>query len=452
VRLISSLFALFFSVALLVLGNGFLMTLLGVRMSLAEVDPRLIGGIMVGYSIGFVFGTLYASNIVQRVGHIRSFAVFCAVLGIAALSYPMSDSILFWLLLRAIGGFAMAGLLIVTESWFSAIATNDNRSSIFSMYQVCFYMATSLGQLLILLGNPQNFFLLNLAAAILMAALIPLGLTRMQTPPLENVVRLSLKKVYSVSPLGLIATFMSGVLISAFYGVGPLFANMVGLTVNQIAWFMALAVFAAMLLAWPIGWFCDRIDRARMMLYLTTAAGLCSLVLSFDLSFAGVWLVMLVNAMFMALVAAIYPVGVALMNDRIPHEQLISASATLLLSFGVGSCVGPAISAAMIELSGANGMYIGNTVLLLGLCVYTKHRLGMGLTIPVEKQEPFVTIIPDVSPVINELNPLNEHFEELPLEAIQEVLPESASETDSPAELSEKNDNNPSGREAECRK
>ncbi len=432
IRLVSSLFALFFSVALLVLGNGFLMTLLGVRLSLAEVDPRLIGGIMVGYSVGFVLGTLYASNIVQRVGHIRSFAVFCAILGVAALSYPMSDSIVFWLLLRAIGGFAMAGLLIVTESWFSAIATNANRSSIFSMYQICFYLATSLGQLLMLLGNPENFFLLNLAAAILIAALIPLGLTRMQTPPLEEVGRLSIKQVFSVSPLGLIATFMSGVLISAFYGVGPLFANLVGLTVDQIAWFMALAVFAAMLFAWPIGWLCDRIDRAKMMLYLTAIASVLSLILCFDLSAAGVWLVMLLNGLFMALVAAIYPVGVALMNDRVPHEQLISASATLLLSFGVGSCIGPAISSALIELVGAGGMYMGNTLLLVILCFYTKHRLGMGMTVAVADQEPYVGTIPEALPVINELNPLYENFEELPLEEIQDPAFVDPSETSDP--------------------
>lgn len=429
VRLVTSLFALFFSVGLLVLGNGFLTTLLGVRLSLADVDPRLIGGLMVVYSIGFVLGTLHASKIIQRVGHIRAFAVFCAVLGIAALSYPVSEGIVFWLGLRAIGGFAMAGLLIVAESWFSAIATNDNRSTIFSLYQVCYYLATSLGQLLMLLGDPQNFLLLSLAAAILMAALIPLGLTRMQTPHLENVERLSLKKVFAVSPLGLIATFMSGVMVSSFYGVGPLFANLVGLAVNQIAWFMALAVFAAMLFAWPVGWLCDRIDRARMMLYLSAAAASFSLLLCFDLAAQGVWLVMLVNAVFMALVAAIYPVGVALMNDRIPHDQLISASATLLLSFGVGSCVGPAISATLMEMAGAGGMYIGNTVLLLMLCAYAKHRLGMGLTVAVENQEPFVTTIPDVSPVINELNPLYDNFEEVPLEDIQDSLPDAPSQT-----------------------
>ena len=425
VRLVSSLFALFCSVGLLVLGNGFLMTLLGVRLSLAEVDARFIGGLMVGYSVGFVLGTLYASKIIQRVGHIRVFAVFCAILGIAALSYPLSESIILWLVLRAIGGFAMAGLLIVTESWFSAIATNENRSTIFSLYQICFFLATSLGQLLMLLGDSQNFFLLNLAAAILIAALIPLGLTRMQTPHLENVERLSLKKVFAVSPLGLIATFMSGVIVSSFYGVGPLFAKLVGLTVNQIAWFMSLSVFAAMLFAWPVGWLCDRVDRARMMLYLTASAACFSLLLCFELVVQHVWLVMLINALFMAVVAAIYPVGVALMNDRISHDQIISASATLLLSFGVGSCIGPAISSVLMEMAGASGMYIGNTVLLLMLCAYTKYRLGMGLTVAVENQEHFVVTTPNASAVINELNPLNDQFEEVPLEDIQEPAPET---------------------------
>lgn len=420
IRLVSSIFALFFSVTLLVLGNGFLITLLGVRLSLAEVDPRFIGGLMVGYSIGFVLGTLYGSKIIQRVGHIRAFAVFCAVLGIAALSYPLSDGIPFWLVLRAIGGFAMAGLLIVAESWFSAIATNDNRSTIFSMYQICFFLATSLGQLLMLLGDSQSYFLLNLAAAILIAALIPLGLTRMQTPQLENVERLSIGKVFSVSPLGLIATFMSGVIVSSFYGVGPLFANMVGFEVDQIAWYMSLSVFSAMLFAWPIGWLCDRVDRARMLMYLTTIAACFSFLLCFDLVTQQVWLVMLVNALFMAVVAAVYPVGVALLNDRIEHDQIISASATLLLSFGVGSCIGPAISSGLMEFVGASGMYIGNTALLLILAAYTKHRLGMGLTVSVENQEHFVVTAPNGSPVINDLNPLNDQFEETPLEEIQE--------------------------------
>ncbi len=419
VRLISSLFALFFSVALLIVGNGFLMTLLGVRLSLDNVDPRMIGGLMVAYSVGFVLGTIYGTNIVQRVGHIRAFAVFCAFLAIAALCYPMGSEYMMWLFFRLVGGFAMAGLLLVAESWFSAIATNDNRSTIFSLYQVCFYMATAIAQLLVMLGNPENFFLFSLAAAILMAAIVPLGLTRMQAPILENVERLSLAKVFSISPLGVLATLVSGVIISSFYGVGPLFANMVGFSVDQIAWFMALAVFSAMLFAWPVGWLCDRMDRVKILLYLAGGSAIFSGLLFVSLASIPVWLVMFINAAFMALVAAIYPVGVALMNDRIEHSQMISASATLLLSFGVGSCIGPVVSSSLIEWLGAGGMYLGNAVLLLGLCVYTQFRLGKGFTVDVAHQEPFVSVFPEVSPVINELNPLNDEFQETPLEEIQ---------------------------------
>jgi MFS family permease len=418
VRLVSSLFALFFSVALLVVGNGFLMTLLGIRLSLDEVDPRLIGGVMVSYSIGFVLGSLYSSVVIQRVGHIRAFAVFCAVLAIASLVYPMTDNFPLWLGLRIVGGFAMAGLLIISESWFSAIATNDNRSTIFSLYQVCFYLATSIGQLLVTLGHPSNYFLFSLVAAILIAAIVPLSLTRMQAPHLEKKIeRLSLSKVFAVSPLGLVSTLVSGIIVSSFYGVGPLFANLIGFSVDQIAWFMSASVFSAMLFAWPVGWLCDRIDRVTMLLYLAGLSALCSLILSSNLE--SFWLVIIANGAFMAFVAAIYPVGVALMNDRISHDQMISASATLLLSFGIGSCIGPVVSSALIEWVGAGGMYIGNTVLLLTLCVYVQYRLGKGLTVDVDHQEPYVALMPEVSPVINELNPLNDQFEEVPLEEIQ---------------------------------
>ena len=44
----------------------------------------------------------------------------------------------------------------------------------------------------------------------------------------------------------------------------------------------------------------------------------------------------------------------------------------------------------------------------------------MGLTVSVENQEHFVVTAPNGSPVINDLNPLNDQFEETPLEEIQE--------------------------------
>lgn len=399
------------------------MTLLGVRLSVDAVPPLVIGGIMVSYSVGFVFGSLFAINIIHRAGHVRAFAVFCAVLGIATLCYPLTDNIVLWMALRVVGGFAMAGTLIVAESWFSTIATNDNRSKIFSLYQICFYLATSIGQLLVMLGNPSSHFLFTLATILLLAAILPLGITRMQTPVLDSIERLSIRKVLAISPLGVIATFTAGIIISSFYGVGPLFANMIGFSVEQTAWFMSLSIFTIMLLAWPIGWLCDKIDRVTVLFYLTVAGAILSV--SVYLSSQIPWLVILANGLFMAMVAAIYPLGVALMNDRISSDKMISASATLLLSFGVGSCIGPFTSAYLIEIIGASGMYLSNAILLIGLASYTRYRLGRGLTVDVEHQEPFYAVIPEVTPIINELNPLNEDFQE---------SPESSQPTDSAAQ------------------
>src|SRR5690606_27387924 len=137
--------------------------------------------------------------------------------------------------------------------------------------------------------HPSNYFLFSLVAAILIAAIVPLSLTRMQAPHLESVERLSLAKVFAVSPLGLIATLVAGIIISSFYGVGPLFANLIGFSVDEIAWFMSASVFAAMLFAWPIGWLCDRVDRAKILLAFGGGSAFFSLILSFSLE--SFWLV-----------------------------------------------------------------------------------------------------------------------------------------------------------------
>ena len=61
-RMVASLSALILSILFLVSGNAFLTTLLGIRLSIEEVDPGTIGWILVCFSIGFVIGTLYVNS------------------------------------------------------------------------------------------------------------------------------------------------------------------------------------------------------------------------------------------------------------------------------------------------------------------------------------------------------------------------------------------------------
>src|SRR5690554_8003843 len=103
-RMVVSLSALIMSVVLLVSGNAFLMTLLGIRLSIEEVSPNVIGWVLVCYSVGCVVGTLYVHRIIGRVGHIRAFAVFAAMAPVAARGYPMAMPRVFWALLRGLFG------------------------------------------------------------------------------------------------------------------------------------------------------------------------------------------------------------------------------------------------------------------------------------------------------------------------------------------------------------
>ena len=74
-----SVSALLLGAAILLLGNGLLGILLPVRASLEDFATTSIGLIASGYSAGFVIGCVVMPHVVQRVGHIRTFAVMAAI-------------------------------------------------------------------------------------------------------------------------------------------------------------------------------------------------------------------------------------------------------------------------------------------------------------------------------------------------------------------------------------
>jgi MFS family permease len=408
--MVTSLFALLLSIILLVSGNAFLMTLLGIRLSMEAVSPDIIGWILVCYSVGFVLGTLYVHKIIGRVGHIRAFAVFSAAAAVTALLYPLAMSDIFWAVLRVSSGFSIAGVLVVIESWFSSQATNANRGTLFAVYQIVFYLSAAGGQLIVNVGDPSSFTPFSLAAILLTLALIPLAMTRMEAPVIEQVHRISFFTLARESFTGVAGALICGVLIGGFYALGPVYATLVGLDVSDTSTFMASAIVVAMILAWPLGRLCDRYDRRRVMFCVALlAAGSAGMVAL--LGAERLWVLMLFVGLFTGLSATIYPIAVAITNDRMESTRIVAASATLLLSYGLGSVVGPIAMAELINLLGPSGLFIGNAGFLLVLAVITSYRISHTDDVAVADQEDFVPAMPETSPVLTEMDPRNEEFQ-----------------------------------------
>ncbi|MFP2770990.1 MFS transporter [Oceanisphaera sp. KMM 10153] len=423
-RLVISLSALIFSAFLLMGGNTFVMTLLGVNLGLRGIEPTLIGSIMVCYSVGFVLGSLYSPRVIRRVGHIRAFAVFSAFLASSTLIFPLTDSIWVWALLRAFAGIAVAGSFVVIESWFSAVATNEHRATLFFTYQICTYLAATAGQLLIGLTDPAAFVPFTLGAIALTAALVPLSLSRVEAPTIEHSERISVKAIIKDSPVGLLAALCCGILISSFYSMAPVYAIEVGLPVDQLSYFMAASVFTFILFAWPLGRLCDRLDRSKIMVWLNALIVGSALGVVF-IGHLNLWFLIGFSSLYMGMVAAIYPVAVAITNDRMEAHHIVAASTTLLLSYGLGSTLGPMFSSSMMTWLGAQGLYYGCAGVALLLGIYTWIWQWRSTSVPVLEQAHYIQTPADTAGIIVELDPRNEEFVEVPME---EVFPHMEAE------------------------
>jgi MFS family permease len=126
------------------------------------------------------------------------------------------------------------------------------------------------------------------------------------------------------------------------------------------------------------------------------------------------WLLTLMVGLFTGLSATLYPIAVAITNDRMESNRIVAASATLLLSYGVGSVIGPVVMAELVSVFGPEGLFFGNAGFLAVLALVTSYRITHTDDVPVADQEHFIPAMPESSVVLTELDPRNEAFHESP--------------------------------------
>jgi len=123
------------------------------------------------------------------------------------------------------------------------------------------------GQLLLPASDPAGFRPFCIVAIIIAFALVPIALIKAVAPAHEGGgVRINLKGLYKQSPFGLVAASLCGVTTSAFFALGPIFVQRKGLDTAGVALFMASGTLGGFLMAWPVGWLSDRLDRRRVII------------------------------------------------------------------------------------------------------------------------------------------------------------------------------------------
>jgi len=401
------LISLFISLSFISGGNSYLITLIGIHLGEKSVEPLHVGYVMSCYSLGFVIGTLLTPKLLLKVGHIRAFAAMASMAGMAAISYPMSDELMFWAALRIIGGFFVAGLYLVIESWFSAISTPQNRSSIFSFYLLATYSASAVGQLTVGYSVAMGTYIaFAVGGMMILSSSIPLSISSRQSPSVDESGSMNPFRMARRALLGLVGALVGGFLLGAFYGLIPLYGTMTGLSSQNIGTLMSISVTAAMIFAWPIGWLADRVPRSSVMLGLTLVGAASSLM---TMLFGGHLpeLLYICVPLIMATSASIYSMAFAITHDLVENHERIGASSTLLLVYGVGSILGPLIGSWVMQVIAPAALFACFVVVLSVLMAITVYRQAKQAPIPVEYQEQVMPVIPEAQ-VNAELIPLDE--------------------------------------------
>jgi MFS family permease len=402
-RLIYGVSSLLFGMGILLVGAGLLNTLLPVRASLEGFSDFTIGVVMSAYYVGFIVGTVWCGRIIRRVGHIRGFASFAATATVSILVNALVVGPVAWTILRALVGASLIGIYISVESWLNERAEAGNRGRIMGLYEMVVLGAMAGGQFLLTFGDIRSPLPFVLAAALFAAGLVPVALTRLPEPQLEEGGRFSLRSLLGLSPVAVAGTLAGGAVGGAFTSLGPVYARDAGLDPAGIAAFMSAALLGGALLQWPIGALSDRVDR-RIVIGATGLLGALSafgIVLAASGSFSSV---LGMSFVFGGTSMTLYALSVAHANDLLRNAQFLDAARGFNLLYGVGAAAAPPVVGALMTGLGAQALFWSSLLLLALLGAFALLRAMVTDRPPVEGREEFVPVATP-SPEVLEMHP-----------------------------------------------
>lgn len=404
--LILSAAALFLSASLFVAGSMMLTTSVGLRLTAEGFGPGISGVILTCQAAGFVCGTFLGPALIRRVGHIRVFAAFAALICVAGMLHGAFVNGPLWALLRFIAGLSGSAMLVVIESWINAHATPAARGRVMGIYMINYYASGAVGQFLVGVAPPEDYRAFSLAAGLLVLSLVPLAMTSMQPPPMATSQRLGLRALYRVSPIATAGAFTAGFCLSSFYQLAPVSLRKLDVPLETVARYMALAVFASMLLQFPMGRLADRLDRRQVIAGIAVAASLSASIVAIA-GKGSLGALFLATMLFMALMASLYPTCLSQMHNRLQGEKPVAANAGQLLCYGLGTCIGPLVAGQAMGRFGPSGLFLTVAAVLAALAAFIAWRLRViaEAQLYATAKQPSVMVMGESTPAMAQMDP-----------------------------------------------
>ena len=387
VKLLKNSWVLFTGYFILMVAHGFQGNLLGVRSVIEEFNFIAIGSIMTGYFVGYFAGANKIPELVGKVGHIRVFAAFASMASLSILIHAIFVDPIIWTAGRFITGFSIVGIFIVMESWLNDRANNRTRGQLLSVYMFITLIGLSSGTLLLNFSSPEKYEPFILISLLLSFALVPILLTKRKAPKFKKIGYISIKSLYKTSPLGTVSMFCTGIIHSALFTLGAVYASSMNFTIFEVSLFLFLIAVSGGIFQWPIGYYSDKTDRriiiiictfisAFFCILLITASG-TSLQNMYLATSVGINKIMFFSyiVLYAGMAVPLFTLNLAYVNDYIPKEKFVSAGGGMQIIFGIGAMTGPMICSLLMQKYGSNGFFVHLLFFHLIIGIFGLYRI-----------------------------------------------------------------------------
>lgn len=367
----NSLFVPVTGLSLFALASGYLMSLIPLSLTFFELNTSLAPLLASIFYLGLLLGAPCIAPIVARIGHSKAFILFLNILLCSVVAMILIPQSGVWLASRLVAGFAVAGVFVVVESWLLMADTQKQRAKRLGLYMTALYGGTAIGQLAIdYLGTAGNLPYLVIMG-LLAAASLPALLVKRGQPIASEQQSMSLSGLRNLSQPAIVGCLVSGLLLGPIYGLLPIYVAIDMALDRQTGLFMALIILGGMLVQPLVSYLSPRVNKSGLImgfcllgtaaLFLLTQYSNMSLIIGFLLLGASAF--------------ALYPIAISLACDDLPASQIVSATQVMLLSYSIGSVIGP------LAASGFGQMEYGLLIYLGICCVLTSSYLFAQLVI-----------------------------------------------------------------------
>jgi MFS family permease len=399
-QVLFGVWALLLGIVLIMLGNGMHFTLIGLRGGIEGFSASALAVITSGYYMGFLSGARFTPLLIKRVGHVRVFAALGSFMSAGLISFPLVTEPWAWTLLRLIIGFCMSGIYVAAESWLNDAATNETRGKVLSAYMIAQTLGIIGAQGLLMLGDAANSSLFIGASILVSISFAPILLSVAPAPVVEVARPMSLRQLFSGSPLGTVGIFLLGSVYATQSGMSAVFGTQIGMTATQIALFVAILFAGALVFQYPIGWLSDRVDR-RKLIFSAACLGVVSCVLGW-ITGSTLWALMAAAFFAGGVTTPLYALFLAYTNDYLSAEDMPAASGGLVFTFGVGAIAGPLATGWAMQWLDPFAYWLVLGATFGAIALYALYRMTQRPVVPVDETESYLGVLPTASPIVVE--------------------------------------------------